>query len=113
LDNTEGELSTAGALSLSGAAMRLINTDGVVIGGENTDIDAYDITGDGQLLSLGDMTLRTRQAFNNTGDVIANGSMTFTTPGRVTNSGNLLAGTTLDFSAGSLINTASGEIAAG
>ncbi|MFJ5855588.1 hemagglutinin repeat-containing protein [Enterobacter cancerogenus] len=113
LDNTEGELSAAGALSLSGAAMRLINTDGVVIGGENTDIDAYDITGDGQLLSLGDMTLRTRQAFNNTGDVIANGSMTFTTPGRVTNSGNLLAGTTLDFSAGSLINTASGEIAAG
>ncbi len=113
LDNTQGELSAAGKLSLSGAAMRLLNTDGVVIGGERVNIDASDVTGDGQLLSLGDMALRTRQAFNNTGDIIANGSVTFTTPGRVTNAGNLLAGTTLDLTATSLFNAASGEIAAG
>ena len=93
--------------------MRLLNTDGVVISGERVNIDASDVTGDGQLLSLGDMALRTRQAFNNTGDIIANGSVTFTTPGRVTNAGNLLAGTTLDLTATSLFNAASGEIAAG
>ena len=113
LNNAQGELSAAGTLSLSGAALRLINTDGVVIGGENVTLEADSLTGDGQLLSLGDMLIRTQQSFNNTGDVIANGSMTFTTPGSVTNSGNLLAGEKLNFSAASLLNTASGEIAAG
>lgn len=113
LNNTQGELSAAGTLSLSGAALRLINTDGVVIGGENVTLEADSLTGDGQVLSLGDMMIRTQQSFNNSGDVIANGSMTFTTPGSVTNSGNLLAGAKLDLSAASLLNTASGEIAAG
>lgn len=113
LNNAQGELSAAGTLSLSGAALRLINTDGVVIGGENVTLEADSLTGDGQVLSLGDMLIRTQQSFNNTGDVIANGSMTFTTPGSVTNSGNLLAGAKLDLSAASLLNTASGEIAAG
>ncbi|WP_320727831.1 hemagglutinin repeat-containing protein [Enterobacter sp. 118C5] len=113
LNNAQGELSAAGTLSLSGAALRLINTDGVVIGGENVTLEADSLTGDGQILSLGDMMVRTQQSFNNAGDVIANGSMTFTTPGSVTNSGNLLAGAKLDLSAASLLNTASGEIAAG
>ncbi|MBE8908623.1 hemagglutinin repeat-containing protein [Enterobacter asburiae] len=113
LNNAQGELSAAGTLSLSGAALRLINTDGVVIGGENVTLEADSLTGDGQVLSLGDMLIRTQQSFNNSGDVIANGSMTFTTPGSVTNSGNLLAGAKLDLSAASLLNTASGEIAAG
>lgn len=113
LDNTQGELSAEGALSLSGAALRLLNADGVVIGGENVTLEADALTGDGQLLSLGDMTIHTQQSFNNAGDVIANGSMTFTTPGSVTNSGNLLAGAKLDLSAASLFNAASGEIAAG
>lgn len=93
--------------------MRLLNADGVVIGGENVTLEADALTGDGQLLSLGDMTIHTQQSFNNAGDVIANGSMTFTTPGSVTNSGNLLAGAKLDLSAASLFNAASGEIAAG
>ena len=75
--------------------MRLLNADGVVIGGENVTLEADALTGDGQLLSLGDMTIHTQQSFNNAGDVIANGSMTFTTPGSVTNSGNLLAGAKL------------------
>jgi filamentous hemagglutinin len=93
--------------------LRLLNADGVVIGGENVTLEADALTGDGQLLSLGDMTIHTQQSFNNAGDVIANGSMTFTTPGSVTNSGNLLAGAKLDLSAASLFNAASGEIAAG
>lgn len=113
LNNAQGELSAAGTLSLSGAALRLINTDGVVIGGESVTLETNSLTGDGQILSLGDMMVRTQQNFDNSGDVIANGNMTFTTPGSVTNSGNLLAGAKLDLSAASLLNTASGEIAAG
>ncbi|MGK4624078.1 hemagglutinin repeat-containing protein, partial [Raoultella ornithinolytica] len=74
LNNAQGELSAAGTLSLSGAALRLINTDGVVIGGENVTLEADSLTGDGQVLSLGDMLIRTQQSFNNSGDVIANGS---------------------------------------
>lgn len=113
LDNTQGELSAAGTLSLTGEALHILNTDGIVIGGENVTLEADSLTGDGQVLSLGDMMIRTQQNFNNVGDVIANGNMTFTTPGSVTNSGNLLTGAKLDLSAASLLNTASGEIAAG
>ncbi len=113
LDNTQGELSAAGEMSLSGAALRLINTRGVTLAGEKATIDAEGLTGDGRLLSLGEMTINTRQAFDNLGDVIANGNLTFTTSGSVTNSGNLLAGEKLNFSAASLLNTTAGEIAAG
>ncbi|QGW19196.1 MULTISPECIES: hemagglutinin repeat-containing protein [Leclercia] len=113
LDNTQGELSAAGELSLSGAALRLVNTGGVTLAGEKATIDAEELTGDGRLLSLGEMTINTRQAFDNQGDVIANDNLTFTTLGSVTNSGNLLAGEKLNFSAASLLNTTTGEIAAG
>lgn len=113
VDNTQGELSAAGALSLNGAGMQFVNTDGSILSGENVTIDVDRLTGDGQVLSLGDMTLRMRQNFSNTGEVIANGNVTFTTPGSVTNSGKLLAGAKLDLTAASLRNAAAGEIAAG
>ncbi|KFC05654.1 hypothetical protein GTGU_02798, partial [Trabulsiella guamensis ATCC 49490] len=113
LDNTRGELAAGGTLSLGGTALILVNTAGVVKAGERMSIQADRIGGDGQLLSLGNMVLNSRQDIVNTGEMIANGSFTLTTPGLVTNSGKLLAGAKLDLTSGNLYNSATGEIAAG
>ncbi|MTD39195.1 filamentous hemagglutinin N-terminal domain-containing protein, partial [Erwinia sp. CPCC 100877] len=113
LDNTQGELATNGELSVDGASLNLINTAGVVKAGQQLTIQAERLGGDGQLLSLGDMVLNSRQDITNSGEMTANGNFTFTTPGQITNSGKLLSGATLDLTSGNLLNTATGEIAAG
>ncbi|EMM6516278.1 hemagglutinin repeat-containing protein [Enterobacter ludwigii] len=113
LTNIRGELAAGGTLSLEGSALNLVNTAGVVKAGERVTIQADRIGGDGQLLSLGDMVLNSRQDMVNTGEMIANGNLTLTTPGRVTNSGKLLAGAKLDLTSGNLYNAGTGEIAAG
>lgn len=112
-DNSRGELAAGGTLSLAGTALNLVNTAGVVKAGEDVAIQADRISGDGQLLSLGNMVLNSRQDLVNTGEMIANGNFTLNTPSRVTNNGKLLAGAKLDLNAGNLHNSAGGEIAAG
>ncbi|MCT4716623.1 hemagglutinin repeat-containing protein [Enterobacteriaceae bacterium H18W14] len=113
LDNTRGELAAGGTLLLDGSALNLVNTAGVVKAGEHVTVQAVRIGGDGQLLSLGDMVLSSRQDIFNTGEMTANGNFTLTTPGLVTNNGKLLAGAKLDLTSGSLLNSTTGEIAAG
>ncbi|POU42131.1 filamentous hemagglutinin [Pantoea sp. PSNIH3] len=113
LDNSGGELAAGGAMSLSGASLNLINTAGAAKAGRQMSVQADRLSGDGQLLSLGDMTLSSHKAINNSGEMIANGNFTLTTPGAVTNSGRLLAGARLDLTSGNLLNAATGEIAAG
>ena len=113
LDNTGGQLAADKALSLSGAALNLLNRAGVVKAGQQLTVQADRLGGDGQLLSLGDMTLGSHNDITNSGEMIANGRFTLTTPGAVTNAGKLLAGAKLDLTSGSLLNAATGEIAAG
>lgn len=113
LDNSAGQLAASENLQLQGAALNLLNTDGIVKAGKLLDINAAAVGGDGQLLSLGDMNLVSAQGINNSGEMIANGNFNFTTPGDVTNSGKLLAGARLDLRANNLFNAASGEINAG
>ncbi|MCT4701376.1 hemagglutinin repeat-containing protein [Enterobacteriaceae bacterium H20N1] len=113
LDNTRGELAAGGTLLLDGSALNLVNTAGVVKAGEHVTVQAVRIGGDGQLLSLGDMVLSSRQDIFNTGEMTANGNFTLTTPGLVTNNGKLLAGAKLDLTSGNLLNSTTGEIAAG
>nr|WP_024965370.1 hemagglutinin repeat-containing protein [Pantoea sp. IMH] len=112
LDNTGGQLAADKALSLSGAALNLLNRAGVVKAGQQLTVQADRLGGDGQLLSLGDMTLGSHNDITNSGEMIANGRFTLTTPGAVTNAGKLLAGAKLDLTSGSLLNAATGEIAA-
>ena len=113
LDNTRGELAAGNALSMGGSSLNLVNTTGVVKAGEHVSIRADRLSGDGQLLSLGNMVLNSRQDIVNTGKMIANGNFTLTTQGQVINSGKLLAGAKLDLTSGNLYNSATGEIAAG
>ena len=113
LENRGGELAAGNALSLSGTALDLMNRAGVVKAGQQLTVQADRLSGNGQLLSLGDMTLSSRKEIANSGEMIANGSFSLTTPGAVTNTGKLLAGAKFDLTSGNLLNAATGEIAAG
>ncbi|EGX3500156.1 filamentous hemagglutinin N-terminal domain-containing protein [Salmonella enterica] len=113
LSNNDGVLSSGSTLSVSGRQLAFSNRDGVVKAGQSVSVDAGQLGGDGQLLSLGDMTLKSDSAFSHSGQTIANGNLTLSVNGDVTNSGNLLAGSRLDLNSSRLENTQSGEISAG
>ncbi len=113
LSNNDGVLSSGATLSVSGRQLAFSNRDGVVKAGQSVSVDAGQLGGDGKLLSLGDMTLKSNTMFSNSGQTIANGNLTLSVNGDVTNTGSLLAGGRLDLNSTRLENTEKGEISAG
>ncbi|MGA9618600.1 MAG: hemagglutinin repeat-containing protein [Serratia proteamaculans] len=113
LTNSSGLISSAGELILNGSGLTMSNAGGIVSAGELLDITINQLSSDGQLLSLGDMRLNTKQSINNKNTILANGDLTLITTGDVTNSGKLLAGGTLEIHSNNLTNQKSGEINAG
>ncbi|WP_434645277.1 hemagglutinin repeat-containing protein [Raoultella planticola] len=113
LNNRHGGLAASGTVDIAGDKLALFNQDGTVKAGERLRIDANTLDGGGQLLSLGDMALTSRQSLNNRGTMIANGRFTLTSAGDIVNSGKLLAGSSLDLTSHNLNNGVSGEINAG
>ncbi|HHC4898130.1 TPA: hemagglutinin repeat-containing protein [Escherichia albertii] len=113
LSNNDGVLSSGVTLSVSGRQLAFSNRDGVVKAGQSVSVDAGQLGGDGKLLSLGDMTLKSNTTFSNSGQTIANGNLTLSVNGDVTNTGSLLAGGRLDLNSTRLENTEKGEISAG
>ncbi|EPB8313526.1 hemagglutinin repeat-containing protein [Escherichia coli] len=113
LSNNDGVLSSGATLSVSGRQLTFSNRDGVVKAGQSVSVDAGQLGGDGRLLSLGDMTLKSNTTFSNSGQTIANGNLTLSVNGDVSNTGSLLAGSRLDLNSIRLENTEKGEISAG
>ncbi|MED0620045.1 filamentous hemagglutinin, partial [Escherichia coli] len=113
LSNNDGVLSSGATLSVSGRQLMFSNRDGVVKAGQSVSVDAGQLGGDGKLLSLGDMTLKSNTTFSNSGQTIANGNLTLSVNGDVSNTGSLLAGSRLDLNSIRLENTEKGEISAG
>ncbi|EFN9619413.1 filamentous hemagglutinin N-terminal domain-containing protein [Escherichia coli] len=113
LSNNDGVLSSGATLSVSGRQLTFSNRDGVVKAGQSVSVDAGQLGGDGKLLSLGDMTLKSNTTFSNSGQTIANGNLTLSVNGDVSNTGSLLAGSRLDLNSICLENTEKGEISAG
>ncbi|EPI3409118.1 hemagglutinin repeat-containing protein [Escherichia coli] len=118
LSNNDGVLSSGATLSVSGRQLAFSNRDGVVKAGQSVSVDAGQLGGDGKLLSLGDMTLKSNTTFSNSGQTIANGNLTLSVNGDVSNTGSLLAGSLLagsrlDLNSIRLENTEKGEISAG
>ncbi|EQC4397540.1 hemagglutinin repeat-containing protein [Escherichia albertii] len=113
LSNNDGVLSSGVTLSVSGRQLAFSNRDCVVKAGQSVSVDAGQLGGDGKLLSLGDMTLKSNTTFSNSGQTIANGNLTLSVNGDVTNTGSLLAGGRLDLNSTRLENTEKGEISAG
>ncbi|MEW9302482.1 two-partner secretion domain-containing protein [Pectobacterium atrosepticum] len=92
------------------AAKAVNNAEGTLIAGKKLDVQADSLSGDGQLLSLGDMSLTAVQHFDNQSDVIANGKLDLTVVGDVTNRQKIQSGSELTLTAARLDNQASGEI---
>ncbi|MGR5890909.1 hemagglutinin repeat-containing protein [Raoultella planticola] len=113
LNNRNGGLAASGTVDIGGDKLALFNQDGTVKAGEWLRIDADSLDGSGQLLSLGNMALSSRQSLNNRGTMVANGRFTLTSTGDIVNGGKLLAGSSLDITSRNLSNGVNGEINAG
>lgn len=113
LNNRNGGLAASGTVDIGGDKLALFNQDGTVKAGEWLRIDADSLDGGGQLLSLGNMALSSRQSLNNRSTMVANGRFTLTSTGDIVNGGKLLAGSSLDITSRNLSNGVNGEINAG
>jgi len=114
LNNALGLLSAERQLDVSGGkTLSVTNTGGTLIADEGVSLTARDLSGDGEILSLGDLALTLAQAFTNSGRVIAVGNADIAVAKAVTNNAQIQAGGTLTLAANKLTNNADGEISAG
>lgn len=111
LDNRNGLITAMDQAQIHAAAV--LNSQGDIEAGEALGITSSSLTGDGKLLSLGDMSLTLASDFTNTATIQANGNLDFTTTGSVTNQNLMQAGDTFTLNAASLNNTVDGELSAG
>lgn len=107
IDNTSGHISGSD-LSINSDA--IINTGGTWLAEQSLAITSTSLSGDGQLLSQGDMNLSLVDAFINNSEIIANGNFTFSTVGKLTNHSKLLAGNDLDILAQDMDNSSGAEL---
>ena len=105
--------------NVTGKTLAIFNTGGTIIAGASpiiadTDlsIDVGSLSGDGKVLSKGDLTTKLSSNYTHTGEWQATGNASFVTNGILTNQARLLAGNTLSLTAATIDNQASGEIIA-
>lgn len=117
LDNTQGLMVAGDTLALLDAdliarTLAIANTSGILIAGRSLRIDAASLSGDGSLLSTGDLDVKLSGDYLNTGQLAANGNAMIEIAGALTNQAQMLAGNALAVSAAAIDNTASGEFSA-
>ena len=114
VDNRQGQIVSAAALEIAGVNLALANTGGTLLAASKLSLNADSLSGDGEVLSQGDMSLTLRQAFHNAGRVIANGNLQWNLSGLgLINQGVISAGRALNLYAAKLDNRQEGEISAG
>ncbi|MGR6928769.1 two-partner secretion domain-containing protein [Klebsiella aerogenes] len=114
LDNRQGQIVSAATLEIAGVNLALANTGGTLLAASQLSLDADSLSGDGEVLSQGDMSLTLRQAFHNAGRIIANGNLQWNLSGLgLINQGVISAGRALNLYAAKLDNRQEGEISAG
>ncbi len=116
IDNTRGLISSLGTLALTDPAtlartLGITHTGGTLLAGTGLSIDALSLSGDGQLLSGGDLAVRLASAFDNRGAIHANGNARLDINGTLTNRATL-AGGTLQLGASTFDNRDGGEVRA-
>ena len=116
LNNTQGQITSNQSISITDPAgtptLAVTNTGGTLLAGQNLSLNVGSLSGDGNLYSLGDITIRLNSDFANSGRVVANNNLTLTTSGRLSNQSALQAGNTLTLTAADLDNATTGQIAA-
>ncbi|MEJ5076495.1 hemagglutinin repeat-containing protein [Erwinia sp. MYb535] len=91
----------------------ITNREGNLVAGQRMDITADTVSGDGKILSEGDLNLSLQQGLTNQSLLLANGDLTLTSGGTVDNQGKLLAGKTLTLQAASATNARDAELGGG
>ncbi|EFE7253722.1 hemagglutinin repeat-containing protein [Escherichia coli] len=116
LENVAGLVSSGGVLTVrddaQGQQLSINNREGTLIAGTDGQITAATLSGDGQVLSQGDLAVHLAHDFHNTRTVGANGNMTLETPAAIVNDGRITAGDTLTVTGQQVTNTAQAEISA-
>ena len=117
IDNTQGLISSGKTATLqdthpASKTLSITNTGGTLIAGQQLNVDSASLTGDGKLLSQGDLSVKLTQNYIHTGELQANGAATLETTGTLTNQSTLLAGTALNLKAATIDNQATGTISA-
>ena len=114
LDNRQGQIVSAAALDIAGVNLALANTGGTLLAASKLILDADSLSGDGEVLSQGDMSLTLRQAFHHAGMIIANGNLQWNLSGlALINQGVISVGQALNLYVAKLDNRQEGEISAG
>ncbi|HBM3226844.1 TPA: hemagglutinin repeat-containing protein [Klebsiella oxytoca] len=114
LDNRQGQIVSAAALDIAGVNLVLANTGGTLLAASKLILDADSLSGDGEVLSQGDMSLTLRQAFHHAGRIIANGNLQWNLSGLgLINQGVISVGQVLNLYVAKLDNRQEGEISAG
>lgn len=116
LENVAGLVSSGGVLTVQddaqGQQLSINNRQGTLIAGTDGQITTATLSGDGQVLSQGNLGLHLTGDFHNTHTVGASGNLTLETPAAIVNDGRMTAGEVLTLSGQQVTNTAQAEISA-
>ena len=117
LDNAGGLISSSQHLGIAdrdpnARRQSISNLDGRLLAGQSLSMNAAYYTGNGQAVSLGDLTLRLLAGLELNGLLQANGTLDVHTAGALNNNGKLLAGKSMLLDASTVTNSANAEITA-
>ncbi|HHP0405572.1 DNA/RNA non-specific endonuclease [Acinetobacter baumannii] len=112
LSNQSGEISAVKQLNLQGDQLVINNQKGKLLSGENLNITAQSLTGDGQIASLGDANITLKESFKQTqeGQLQANNNLSLSTTSDITNDGKINAGNILKLNAANITNNSNAQI---
>ena len=116
LKNQQGQISSAGAVSIQGqatASPTLNNDQGSILAGEQLSIQAQSLTGKGEIASGKDAEIAVRNDFTTENNLTAGRKLTLSTEGNLTNRHQLHADEAVVVAARQIDNQASGVIQSG
>ncbi|MCC8414471.1 filamentous hemagglutinin N-terminal domain-containing protein [Photorhabdus laumondii subsp. laumondii] len=113
LKNEQGLISGGKQLTIEDKTQKLTvnNRQGTLTGSEKVKIKANALSGDGQILSQGDIEVKLKQDFHNTGNIAADGKLSLETDGNIINDSTMKAEQAY-LEAQNLTNTQTAEIRA-
>ncbi|WP_373357803.1 hemagglutinin repeat-containing protein [Acinetobacter lactucae] len=112
LNNQAGEISAVKQLGIQGDQLVVNNLNGQLLAGENLNINVKSLSGDGQVLSLGDANITLKDGFKQTqtGQLQANNNLSLSTAGDIQNDGTMNAGNQLQLTASNITNSSNAKI---
>ncbi|WP_323493615.1 beta strand repeat-containing protein, partial [Undibacterium sp. 5I2] len=121
LNNSQGVISSSGSLTIKDSqaaensnvaqkTLAISNTGGRIAAGTDLRIDSQSLSGDGSVVSHGDLSTKLTSDYTNNGQWQAGGNASLVTTGRVVNHMALQAGADLQVQAAQLDNLVSGQI---